>query len=62
MTPNIRTLEEQQAREAGAMAFATDKPTADNPHASGRTVGEGFNQLRYQWFMGWYDAKLGPLL
>jgi hypothetical protein len=56
------TVQEQDAYHDGAQAFRQDRPNEDNPHASGRSAGEGFSQLRYYWFQGWYDAKHAHLM
>lgn len=53
---------EQAAYRDGAQAFHQDRPNSDNPHPPARVPGEGFNKLRYQWFMGWYDAKVEHLV
>lgn len=50
------TMEEQAAYAAGREAFVSDQDAEANPHPSGKTI-TGFNQCRYWWFMGWYDAR-----
>ena len=41
--------------EAGRVAFRAGQSANANPHPSGPATGD----LRYTWYMGWYDEKLG---
>ena len=42
----------------GTKAFGEGKTDHDNPFPSGSHDGHiGMNPDRYNWYMGWYDAK-----
>ena len=54
-----RTAAECLAKQEGGVAFSSGRLAVDidmNPHKGGQTM-QGFNQLRYWWFVGWLTAK-----
>lgn len=49
-------LTDSPAYKAGKAAYSRGLPNCENPHPMGSAA--GMNNQRYQWYMGWYDAKL----